>query len=111
MKIEIPDWVNPNDTILVFAGQELIAIKEPKSNLKIKTVRCNKCGECCMDVPNNVTPFGSDDEGKCKALKKTEDGWICMAGLQRPFLCMPDPNNVDESTCCIRYRDANLLHK
>jgi len=104
MIIDLPDWINPNDTILIFAGQELVAVKEPKGELKIKTVRCNKCGECCMDVSNEETPFGADDEGKCKALKKEGNEWLCTAGLFRPFMCMPDPNNVDEASCCIRYK-------
>jgi hypothetical protein len=102
-ELEIPNWVNPNLTLMLLAGQELVAFKQPNRSLKVKRERCNRCGECCLDTPNKHTPFGSDDEDKCNALKRSGDQWICTAGARKPYRCLPDPNQEIYPGCSIRY--------
>jgi hypothetical protein len=33
----------------------------------------------------------TDDEGKCLALRKEGDKWLCSAGTDKPFQCLEDP--------------------
>lgn len=97
--LEIPEWATER-RITILAGVELVAQKLPWSDWKVKKVRCDKCGQCCMQFkPNsNQTPFGVDDEGKCKALKLDHGQWICQ-GLQQFLSCLQDP--INEPECCI----------
>jgi len=102
IEIELPDWVE-NSTIMILSNQELAAFKQPGKNWKVKKTRCTKCGECCLDIPKKHTPFGSDDEGKCNALKKNGDEWICTAGQRKPWVCLGDPLKENVPTCEIEY--------
>jgi hypothetical protein len=103
IKIDLPDWVDPNGTLMLLCDQELVAFKEPGKSIKIKKQRCNQCGECCLDTPDGHTPFGSDDENKCNALVKRGDKWFCTAGAKIPFRCLPDANKRAYSCCSIEY--------
>ena len=98
----LPDWAKKR-TIMVLADQEMLAIKIPRQEALIKKTRCVQCGECCLDVPDRQTPWGSDEEGKCNALKKDRDKWICIAGLQKPFTCLTDPLKGNAPGCSIEY--------
>jgi len=98
----LPKWINPKDTLMILCGQELVAFRTPEGDWKVKQIRCDQCGECCLDTPDGHTPFGSDDEGKCNALEKEGDKWLCTAGARRPFRCLPDPKE-GLYDCCIRY--------
>ena len=102
MKIKIPEWAQ-DSFIKVYANTELIAYKEPGKDQPIyeKTVRCNMCGACCMDMWKSA-PFGHDDEGNCLMLRRNGDVWECVAGSMVPRKCMGDP--VDEPDCVIEYR-------
>ena len=102
--IDIPDWVSPDETLTLLAGQELIAVKYPRGPLQVKTTRCDRCGECCLDIPEGHLPFGTNGEGKCNKLTKEGSKWLCSAGWQKPFACLADPPNIDELQCCIRYK-------
>ena len=102
IKIKIADWVDENETLMLLSGQELVAFKTPKSKWKVKKVRCDQCGECCMDTPKRHTPFGSNEEGVCNALKKEGNRWVCDAKQCRPFRCLPDPFE-GLYDCCIEY--------
>jgi hypothetical protein len=103
IELELPEWVDPNATLILLADQELVAFKTPNEELKVKKERCVQCGECCLDTPDGHTPFGSDDEDKCNALKKEGDKWLCTAGAKKPFRCLPDPNQITYPSCSIRY--------
>ena len=106
MKIELdlPDWVfDKTSTLRILKGLELVAFREPKKEWKVKKVRCVQCGECCLDMPDGHTPFGSDEEGKCNALKKEGDKWICTAGDKKPFVCLGDPLKGNTPSCSIEY--------
>lgn len=100
-KVELPDWVNPKLTLMLLAGQELVAFKHPSGDIKIKKTRCNNCGECCLFIMDGSTPFGNDDEGKCNALEKRDGSWHCTAGPNKPFRCLFDPPGHDG--CSIEY--------
>lgn len=104
IELELPDWIAER-RLTILAGVELVATKVPWEDFwKVKKTRCNRCGQCCMSFkPNsNVTPYGVDDEGKCKALvKEPGEIWTCSVGTQRPYDCLFDP--IDESECCIEY--------
>jgi len=102
----LPDW-GKSQQFTILLGMELYASYAPGGKIKIKKVRCNFCGQCCMDlIPNHKTqtPYGVDGEGKCNALRKNRDGnWICNAGTHKPYSCMQDPLKSNTPECCIEY--------
>jgi hypothetical protein len=95
----LPEWAIKDRTITLLADQELIASWNIHEGLKIKKVRCNLCAECCLDMPENYLPFGTNGEGRCNMLS---DEGKCTAGHNRPFACLGDPSDPDLE-CCIRY--------
>ena len=100
IELEIPDELKASN-IRVLAGFSLIAQKAGHEDFWLfKTTLCNQCGECCMGFP--PTPFGCDDEGKCNALIRNGDGWICSKWADRPFRCISDP--IDIKSCSITYK-------
>lgn len=103
--LRLPDWISKDQTLMLLSGQELVAYKEPKGEWKVKKERCNHCGECCFDIPDSHTPFGSDEEGKCNMLEEENGKWLCRAGWKKPFCCLSDPteNDINELGCSIRY--------
>jgi hypothetical protein len=98
----LPDWAQ-GKPIKLLANQELVFRKDPDAKLQIKMIRCNLCGECCLQVPENYLQFGTNGEGRCNKLNK--DG-TCDAGHQKPFACLDDPpeSEFDDLNCCIRYQ-------
>jgi hypothetical protein len=103
--IELPEWTK--DTFIkVLANTELVAWREPGEDqpIHIKTVRCNRCGACCMGLWGGA-PFGHDDEGNCLKLRKNGDEWECTAGSKLPIACLGDP--IEEPDCVIEYRRQN----
>jgi len=99
IEIEIPDWAAERQLTLL-AGVELVARKSPREDYwEIKDQRCNFCGMCCHDFP--TSPYGNDDEGRCKKVFNDNGKWKCMAGTKRPYNCLMDPS--EEDFCCITY--------
>jgi len=103
---ELPEWAK-NQQITIIAGMELLASYLPGGEIELKTVRCTFCGQCCMTLrPNsNETPYGVDDEGKCKALYLEGSRWLCGAKFKKPFSCLQDPLKVNVPECSIRYEE------
>jgi hypothetical protein len=97
----LPDWAQ-GKSIKLIANQELVFRQDPDEPLKIKIERCNYCGQCCLEVPDNYLQFGTNGEGRCNKL--TDDG-KCSAGHQKPFACIDDPpeSEFEDLDCCIRY--------
>lgn len=97
----LPDWAQGKKIILT-ANQELVAKRDPESELKVKAVRCNYCSECCLEVPDDYLSFGTNGEGKCNKLG--ENG-KCEAGHQKPFSCIDDPpeSAFKDLNCKIEY--------
>lgn len=83
----LPDWATER-SLYVFAGIELVAVKRKDDVWRIKTVKCNWCGKCCMNLKNHGFPT---IDGTCIHLKKQlnnkQDQYLCALGLQRPFGC------------------------
>lgn len=102
MKIEIPDWAQDGN-ILVLSNGELVCYKLHGKDEPIweKVIRCNRCGSCCMGLYTGA-PFDYDDEGNCSKLRLNGKEWECVAGGMKPFRCLRDP--VDEDDCCITYK-------
>ena len=102
IELEIPDWAD-STRVLIIAGTECVAQKLPHENFwMVKTTRCNRCGECCLDGP--PTPYGLDDESKCLKLKLIDGQWTCMAGMGKSLRCVLDPNLVGYQPCCIEHK-------
>jgi hypothetical protein len=103
MKLKLPDWISPDSTIVILAGQELVAFKEGSDDWKVKKTRCNKCGACCLEVPEGYLPFGTNGEGRCNMLN---DDMTCGAGIKKPFVCLRDPpiSALKDLGCCIEYK-------
>jgi len=104
MKIELdlPDWVGKDDILMLLHGQELVAFKHPCGDWKVKKVRCNQCGECCLDVEPGHVPFPVED-GKCSMLDTSGEKWFCKAGHKKPFACLGDPLKENSPNCVIEY--------
>lgn len=101
--VELPifdDWENER-VIRVMAGIELAAEKYPGEPWKVKTVRCNMCGKCCMDLPEDF--FYPTIDGVCVHLRPNgPDMWECSLGTNRPHGCnVAEPYHRDY--CCIEW--------
>lgn len=72
LKSLLPEWVNKKANLFLLADQELVLHQAMGLDVHIKTGRCVRCGECCLETPDGHTPFGSDDELKCNALYKVD---------------------------------------
>lgn len=101
MIVNRPDWVG-NQEILVLAGMEVLVDYVPGDPIKIKTTRCNFCGDCCLDFP--PTPFENDEEGRCVKLERTPQGeWKCTAGFDKPYKCLLDVSKANSPDCVIEH--------
>lgn len=99
--IEIPDWaIDEKRTIYILAGMEEVAHKPHGKSWEVKTTRCNMCGKCCMNVPDNWS-HGSK-EGKCKHLVYRANEYICGLGENRPFQCCIG-DDAGEDYCVITW--------
>jgi hypothetical protein len=105
IELEIPEWAI-GKPIYVFANQELLAYslyiieklperKEYYTPLKVKTSRCNGCGDCCKDG----SPFGSERGEPCDHL--TEHG--CGFGPNIPFSCARSDCSKHYPNCTERF--------
>jgi hypothetical protein len=105
LELELPDWCNERH-IYVLAGIELVAFKQyGKDWTRIKTVRCNECGECCKDI--KTMPCGAD--GYCIYSEQQGEVRVCSLGVKRPFVCcVGDPMTSSGplwDKCCIEFEE------
>lgn len=105
MILNLPDWAK-NQQIMVLAGMELLVYYVPGDKIQIKKVRCNFCGDCCLDYPD--TPYGVDDEGKCNKLEFDGDKWICLARFHKPYNCLHDPLKENVPDCNIEHDPIDI---
>lgn len=88
MKIELdlPDWVEERH-IRIFAGIEEVAKKLQGQPWQVKRERCDYCGRCCMNLPDNWRHGVKmmDDKQVCKHLGKDGSKYVCT--IDRPFFC------------------------
>jgi len=101
MILNLPDWAQDQEISLI-AGLEMLVHRVPGNPIEIKRVRCNFCGDCCLDYPHS--PYGNDDEGKCNMLERNAHGqWKCQAKFDRPFRCLQDPLKANSPDCTIEH--------
>ena len=98
IEIELPDWAT--GTITIHSDMELVAYQVPGKEMKVKKVRCDNCGECCLSVPDGHFSW-EVEEGKCSRVEKVGDKWLCTAGgKEKPFNCC---NVVSEENCTVEW--------
>ena len=86
----------------------MVAEVDPGENIgRVKIVRCNFCGECCMDITHPDWAFPVED-GKCSMLKRDGDKWLCDAKFNTPVRCLPDPLKANAPNCCIEYEEQKV---
>lgn len=110
MKItfDIPDSYADQRLTLIAGIKEWVAGVEPGESIgKVKVVRCNFCGACCMDIDHPDWAFPVDG-GKCSKLVKTDNKWMCTAKYNTPVRCIPDPLKENSPDCCIEYREQKV---
>ena len=103
MKIELPEWTEGKN-IYVFAGIELVALKSvERPVLSVKEVRCNMCGKCCMNLPDNWKHgvVGSN----CQHLSFDGNDYLCKLGKSRPFACSASDDSEKEF-CCVTWKEV-----
>ena len=106
IEIEITDFPEQDRrAIRIMSGIELSAFKYPGEPWMVKTVQCNMCGKCCMNLGDNQPFPVVTTNGVCNHLQREpgiEGGWRCALALQRPFGCsVATPHEKDY--CCIEY--------
>jgi hypothetical protein len=113
VKIDIPGWAIGKH-IYIFAGAELLADKRAETYfengkhksryfpLRIKTERCNGCGDCCSTVGINKTllkdmqiALNKNSNNGCPF--NSVDGCILRAWI--PFACV--------KSVCSHYENCN----
>ena len=90
VELDLPDWVDERH-IRVFAGIELVAIKEAHENFwKVKENRCIMCGKCCTNFKHHFFPLVN---GECIHLEpeNKQGNRACRIAINRPFQCGNDP--------------------
>lgn len=89
INIEIPDFPELNQrAIYIMAGSELIA-KTIGGEWMIKTIRCDLCGKCCMNLDSQIG-LPLTDDGTCKHLERRpgkDEKYLCGLGIERHFSC------------------------
>ena len=106
IEIELPDWVEDQE-IKILAGMEMVAKKLPWNNYwEVKDIRCNNCGDCCMDVPVGLGKwmFPVNAEGICSKLYEEDGKMLCGAKYDKPYRCLDDPLKSNSPNCCITYK-------
>ena len=107
----LPPW-GEKKKITILLGMECFVTYLPAEKIiRIKTIRCDFCGACCMDLPpnSNFVTCGVDDEGKCNALYKDRDNtWKCNAKYNKPYRCLGDPMKINTPECCIEHLEIKV---
>lgn len=102
ISIEIPDWVfNERRNIYILAGIEEVVHKRYGKSWEVKTTRCNMCGKCCMDVPDNW-PHGKAGND-CQHLTYVANEYRCGLLGNRPFGCCIG-DNAEKDYCVVEWK-------
>lgn len=107
IEIDIPDWCK-NENLYLLNKNELIAFKMVDSGWQIKSVRCNKCGECCKHHPKEGAYFPIKGDGSCVHLVKDGNAFICELGMEKPLACVlgePEGKEYKQFGCSIKYKN------
>ena len=96
----LPGWVGEKtERIYIFVNAEII-MKRIGGVWFEKTVRCKKCGLCCMDKGKN-SAFGTNEDGNCKYLSRQTNGEYLCVHPDKPYWCIF--NDGDVEGCSIRW--------
>ena len=101
--MKIPDWVDDRTRITVLVGVESV-IKREQGVWYEKVQRCNRCGKCCMNVPENWK-YGQGDDGNCSHLKYEANEYLCGLGISRPYSCCIGDGNDMNVDCNIKWKE------
>jgi len=104
LTVDLPDWCDERN-VYIMAGIELAGYKlYGRNEVMVKSVRCNMCGECCMNLPKRY-PVDKTEDGKCIHFDtKTK---LCLIPIERSRLCDrcdPNMNSEPKEYCAIRYK-------
>jgi Fe-S-cluster-containing hydrogenase component 2 len=92
--IDFPEWTDERN-IDIFAGIEH-AIKRENGVWYVKDRRCNLCGQCCMNVPEDWPHGYNKETGNCIHLEynttaefegETYKQYLCDLCADRNFSC------------------------
>ena len=111
ISLNLPEWATENgQSIYIFAGGELVATKLAKigkhrkieyEKLKVKTIRCDRCGRCCLNTTVGHK-YGRRPDGSCMRLKFDEGiGYTCK---DMPLSCAIGKGEPQEN-CCIKFEE------
>jgi len=99
MRVELPFKPDPLKYLYIFEGEELIAEKPPGKPWRLKTVFCDRCGECCKKFVINHE-FPPIKDGKCKLVA---DSGECSLERYMPFKCkVSTPHGP---FCCVQFKE------
>jgi len=102
ISIEIPSWAaEEKRDIYILAGIEEIAHKPHGKRWRVKTNRCNMCGKCCMDVPDNWVHGKVGNN--CQHLTHIANEYRCGLLGNRPFGCCIG-DNAEEPYCSVKWK-------
>lgn len=106
MSVSVPDWADTENLYLI-TRSELVAKKLTGEFWKVKTVRCNKCGNCCKSHPITGAYFPVKEDGSCINLVSDGKYSICSLGMEKPLACAlgePEGDEYTKFNCCIEYK-------
>lgn len=103
IEVEIPDWVEERH-IRIFAGIEEVAKKYHGQPWQVKVSRCNMCGTCCRNVPDNWRHGKDSKTGWCANLVYYANEYRC--GIDRPFTCCAG-DFTGEDFCSVKWKEVN----
>jgi hypothetical protein len=89
--------------IHIIAGHEEIARRLGRTGKwEVKTVPCNRCGKCCMNMIE-TWDYGVDPEtGWCKGLKYEANEYVCTIDTH---LCMIS-DHAGREHCCVKWEEV-----
>ena len=98
VELDLPDWVK-DKRISILAGMEQVAEKFHDEPWKIKTARCQLCGECCDDCP---------DLEEREGYKQSNGEWakMCRHDVRRPYSCCIGDGHGVAKNCSIKWEEV-----
>ena len=89
VELELPEWVDERGIHIIAGALEEVAKKRTENSpWEIKVNRCNSCGRCCMNVPDDWPHEKDLSTGHCLYLESIgDDKYICSHKSSRPNAC------------------------
>lgn len=87
----LPDWA-VGRRVVVLAGMEEVAHKEPGGPLMVKVSRCSRCGLCCDGCEHLIDTPGEETK-------------MCDMGDQMPTACASsDGHGAHVLSCTVKWK-------